>query len=698
MYISFEEEARLDMFKKFQVISFLLITIFVCQCSNGGDNDLIISSGGESLTPGGEDANLTQIVPTDGYLSRQAQYLDCCSCSDGLHAQACRVAVSAGGFNEAAIEDAITKINKRNDCSDFAMNTLLRMLYLNKNNSSLSPEIKQDIEDTVLNFKYWFYEPNEDSMIFWTENHQILFHTAELLAGQLYKDEVFSNSGMRGADHIARALPLINTWLNYRAKFGFAEWHSNIYFNEDLPALVNLVDFAEDEEVSTKAAMLIDLMAFDFANNYYKGIYATTHGRTEDNKKVGEGIDHPASRDSTAEAAWILLGIGDHHPEDSSNFGAVALATSSKYALPAILEDIAADALDYNEHKERSSINVVEGPDYGLSYTSVNDLIFWWGMSAPAASAVIDGSLRIMDIYELDPALIFNEELFVDILQTFAKMRGCSLSEYCNLLRDITLGVTLETVSTYTYRTPYYQLSGAQDHHKGMNGLQEHIWQATIDSNAIVYTSCPGGISMQEFTGGWMPRAALYKNVGVIQYDRGYQLPEAELLCLLLGGKMYTHAYFPCWAFDEVTQSGKWTFGRKGDSYIALYSDRPTIWKSDYELFAFGKKNLWVVELGCKSDNGSFTKFQSDILNAMVTISEETQGYDVFYESPSQGDVTVSWDGPLKVNDNEIDIGPYLRFDNKYCQQDFGTTKTIIEFDSQRLELDFDNITRWYWR
>ncbi|MEA3223513.1 MAG: hypothetical protein U9P49_10185, partial [Thermodesulfobacteriota bacterium] len=413
----------------------------------------------------------------------------------------------------------------------------------------------------------------------------------------------------------------------------------------------------------------------------------------------GRGIDSPASRDSTAEAAWIMLGLGEHNPDDSSNFGACALATSNKYALPAILEDIAADALNYNEHRERSSIDVADGPDYGLSYTSVNDLIFWWGMSAPAAGAVIDGSLGIMDMYGLDPAWIFNEEIFVDILQTFAKMRGCSLSEYCDLLRDFTLGVCLETVNTYTYRTPYYQLSGAQDHHKGMNGLQEHIWQATIDSNAIVYTSSPGGISVQEFTGGWMPRATLYKNVGVIQYDRGCHLPEVEILCLLLGGKMYTHAYFPCWAFDEVTQSGKWTFGRKADSYIALYSNNPTMWKSDYELFSFGKKNVWIVELGCEADNESFTQFQEeDILDAMVEVSKTNLGYDVLYESPSRGMVSVSWDGPLKVDDEEIDLGPYSRFSNKYCQQDFGTAKTIIEFDSQRFVLDFDNITRCYWR
>ena len=51
---------------------------------------------------------------------------------------------------------------------------------------------------TALNFKYFPDEPGIDSLCTWTENHYILFTSAAYLAGQLYPDEVFTNSGETG--------------------------------------------------------------------------------------------------------------------------------------------------------------------------------------------------------------------------------------------------------------------------------------------------------------------------------------------------------------------------------------------------------------------------------------------------------------------------------------------------------------------
>ena len=50
------------------------------------------------------------------------------------------------------------------------------------------------------------------------------------------------------ADRLLKESPelanrLIRRWIGFRGMFGFSEWHSNTYFNEDIPPLVNLVDF-----------------------------------------------------------------------------------------------------------------------------------------------------------------------------------------------------------------------------------------------------------------------------------------------------------------------------------------------------------------------------------------------------------------------------------------------------------------------
>ncbi|MFO7797370.1 MAG: hypothetical protein R6W84_14600 [Promethearchaeia archaeon] len=74
--------------------------------------------------------------------------------------------------------------------------------------------------------------------------------------------------------------------------------------------------------------------------------------------------------------------------------------------------------------------------------------------------------------------------------------------------------------------------------------------------------------------------------------NRRIQTFELELVLELLGEPSYTHAYFPRWAFNEWDRIGNWVFGRRNDSFIALYSYNPIEWKNYYELKAEGKKNL----------------------------------------------------------------------------------------------------------
>ncbi|MBY9011648.1 MAG: hypothetical protein KGD70_04690 [Candidatus Lokiarchaeota archaeon] len=632
---------------------------------------------------------------TIGYDARKLVYLTDSNNSDGIYAQSTRVYLNES-VNEASFQSSFDKINNKEDTADFRMSSLLRTMYLDNKTNALESSFKLQLKNAILGFKYWFTEPNDDAMIMWTENHMILFHSCELLAGQLYPDETFTNSGMNGTQHVNHALPLVNRWLEWRAKFGFSEWHSDIYLEEDLMALLNLVEFAQDNDTATKAAMLVDILAFDFANNYFKGIYATTNGRTNDGKKVGTSLTDLPSRASFAEFAWILLGIGHHEVSGSSSMSAVALCTSDKYVPPPILEAIANATLDYNEHRERNGINIADGPNYGFGYESEDDLMFWWPMSTLAAGPVIEHTLNLMNTYDIDPNLIFEDELLLDLLKFAADLYGMSLSDVCSFLKEATQGVALEEANTYTYRTPYYQLSGAQDHQKGLMGMQEHIWQASLDEYATIFTNSHGGFRGEDHVGGFKPRATLYKNIGVIQYDRLSQSLILEVVYAILEFKDITQAYFPRWAFNEVLQQDKWTFGRRIDGYVALYSHEPQEWENDIFLTSQGKKNVYIVELGSVDEYGSFANFTSSILATKVNVKHLSVGYSIEYESPTQGLVKVAWEGPMTVSGTQIDLGSYARFDNDYCYQDFDTLKTTIQYGTMALELDFENATRIY--
>jgi hypothetical protein len=638
---------------------------------------------------------------TLGYKQRQGIYLNDSKNSNDVYAQVSRVYLGLN-VSEPDIEASLYKIYNFKDCLDFTLNNLIRLIYIDINRSILGPSIRNKVIDAFGKTKYWYTEPNRDDMIYYTENHQILFHTAELLIGQLFPNDTFVNSNMTGQEHVNHALPLVKRWLDWRAQFGFSEWHSNTYYTEDIAALVNLVDFSEDQEIVYKAAMVLDIITFDFANNYYKGRYATTHGRCYDRTKVGESAVSPASRDSTSESAWIMLGIGEHNPNDNHNLAAVALATSDYYAPPPILEAIANNVTLYNEHRERNSIGMSEGPLYNISYNE-EDLMFWLGMSAVLAPQTISEVFKLVEKYNIKSDNIYGPEILADFFKISAFLHGIPVNQYSDKLKLVTQGVTLETSNTYTYRTPYYQISGSQDHQKGMNSYQEHIWQASLDDDAFVYTNSPGGLTKdfeQNYVGGWNPRATLYKNVGIIQYDRQTLPLEGELalyfLNLFTGNKFYQHAYFPRWAFDEWEQHGRWTFGAKGNGYIALYSLKNTYWASDYELRANGFKNVWIVELGSIEEYGSFNQFISDIQQSQVQVIPQALGYDVRYISPSQGLISVAWEGSMYAGGSEVDLGPYPRFDNNFCYQDFGTKITFIEYGNQSLELNFNNASRIY--
>ncbi len=618
-----------------------------------------------------------------GFLERQDTYL--AQCSDAadngdLNAQLCRLATGDGPIREEVVREALAKIDAREDCADFALNTVLRILTLFSGHQDLPAELEADMVASVLDFKYWLDEPGPDNMCWWSENHQILFHTAELLAGQLFPDRVFTNSGMTGTDHIAHALPLVKAWLDDRSVFGFSEWHSNVYFNEDMPALINLVDLAWDANVATQAAMVLDLMTFDFASTYYKGVYATAHGRTYESKQVG------GSNDSTSDAAWILLGLGNSRSH--SNFTGSFLATSFRYWPPDILEDVAEDASPYLEHKQRDGIDVADGPAYGIGYEDFDDIMFWWGMEAYVASEVIEGTFDMVDYYDLWEGYFWSSVAFLQPLSGSPVLQPLAAH-----LDDFTRGIALESMSTYVYRTPYYQLSGAQDYNPGMWGGQQHIWQATLDADAVVFTTYPGGMegdyAAGEWTGGWLPRALFHKNVGIVLYRRDrYPLADKNFFV------EYTHAYFPRWAFDEIRTVGPWTFGRKGDAYLALFSDQPVTWVGDdldnaYELVADGFGNTWIVELGSAAEWPDFDTFVDQVSSAPVVISGDVVDYD----SPSQGMMSVGAGG-LTVNGLHVDTGPYDRWDNRYASQAFGTRRTVITLGDRQLILDFDTLTR----
>jgi hypothetical protein len=293
----------------------------------------------------------------DDYEGRRREALEYAARQEkGIYAEIAKFALGRGAT--AKIEplmEAIEGINQRGDCSDFYLVGLLGLLYRFRYTIAFPKQLLEPLKQCILDFKYWHDEPGADAMCYTTENHSILFHACEILAGQLYPDEVFSNTGETGQWHREKGERLALEWLRQRGTTGFTEWDSNCYFEEDILALSHLSDLAETVEVRELAAVAMDKLFFTMALNSFKGTFGSTHGRTYSRLIKGGYME------ATSGLSRLAWGMGVWN---ESIRGIVGLA-SSGYELPGPIGAVALDLTNELWNKEQ------HGPDPAHSVNKV---------------------------------------------------------------------------------------------------------------------------------------------------------------------------------------------------------------------------------------------------------------------------------------------------------------------------------------
>ncbi len=632
------------------------------------------------------------------------------------------------------------------DTADFHATDLLRFafrygLYGGKRDQRVPDYVATTIKVSLLHFKYWFdqiaegrsgghdWEADKDvEMTFWSENHSVLFPSAEFLAGQLWPDETFAywdqhqaRGPAPGRDHHAWARVRLITWLQHRLAFGFGEWRAPGYYNEDLPPLLNLAEFADDDEVKTKTAMCVDLLLFDLARFTCGGSFGNTAGRAYwEHKAYGWG-------QSVGETIELLFGTrGDYIDKENT---AIALATSN-FEVPQVLLAIGRDravldrAVAFTD-RSRVGITFDEAHKYSLDINEAN-IAFWW-----AAMAYYDhtlevtkdvarkyGNLRhtppfntafmlgddalhalLYDTLETAGGLIVGEAGaalavllpfplsllavgvsaagFEALVQGLWNVLGDVLSGLENIgktilgvfglsddnkpvipesalqkaldgiISNFNTGSVLSRANLITHSIGDVMLSSVQNHQVSAFSFQKQAWQATLDTDCCVWTTAPfTSTDFASMAAGWLE---LLKDLGQLRpinafADIGMPLPpvnealagmlghdgpnhwtgsvalpmivqheRAAIIAYNLSNKQRaatdatTHAWFPKNAFDEVDQGdasgGTWTFGRRGQGFVALFSARTVKftadghWK-DKELSAEGGSNIWICHIG----------------------------------------------------------------------------------------------------
>ncbi len=295
---------------------------------------------------------------------RRIQALEHFSARNDMWAQVARYALGRSeDVDFAVIDDACDQMDRRLDCADFGAHPMLWLLHWDQKKNALSAQIKNRITTAFHNFRYWTDEPGSDCLVMGTENHQILFHVAEYLAGVFWPEEVFSNCNMTGKDHFEKGRALAINWLLNRGKTGFREWHSSSYYPHWMVAVLSLYDCAPESDVAirTLSKNLLTVGYFNLANDSFEGILGTSHGR------VYAPMLKVPDTDGCAGLNWLFYEAG-HLGTHST--GVVPMAASS-FRPPAFFADIAAvkDRVILTRHHQGNDANfiVYRTPDYMMS-------------------------------------------------------------------------------------------------------------------------------------------------------------------------------------------------------------------------------------------------------------------------------------------------------------------------------------------
>ncbi len=231
---------------------------------------------------------------------------------------------------ESILGVAIDQVNARFDCADF---TLLPLIWIwAEERELLAPEVRSALRAAILGFRYWLDEPGDDVMWFWSENHVLCFHVAQLAAGAFFPDETFANSGRNGAALACDARARLERWFASIESHGLGEWNSSAYYPIDLLALLALHRLSPDPGLCERAARLMDEIFAMSALHTIGGVPAGSQGRAYEK----ELLAGPATE--LGSLAAVAFG-GDWRPGYER---AAALFCLSDYAPPEGLALLAA--------------------------------------------------------------------------------------------------------------------------------------------------------------------------------------------------------------------------------------------------------------------------------------------------------------------------------------------------------------------
>lgn len=212
-------------------------------------------------------------------------------------------------------------------------------------------------------------------------------------------------------------------------------------------------------------------------------------------------------------------------------------------------------------------------------------------------------------------------------------------------------------------RTPEYMIGGVRDHNVGMCDMHFISAMIVLPGDISLFFSAPNNVAegsglRPDYWAGqaFLPRVLMHgRTLAVIWHN--VNNPDIWM----------THCHFNARKFDEVVSEAGWTFGRKGESYVGIYSSAPHSFRREgsyagRELVCDGNETVWLAECGSRREDGSFEDFRKKMLGARIA----QEGEQFLFVSPGSGRLEFGLtegflaDGqPVEIPDDLVSC-PYL--------------------------------------
>ncbi|MFI3229442.1 MAG: hypothetical protein R3Y23_04695 [Bacillota bacterium] len=629
-------------------------------------------------------------------------------------------------YNAIALECKF--VEHRFDCSDFRLQLMIR-LYIDCKDQ-MEPRVVELIEKTFLDFKYFMDEKGADSMCYWSENHQILFATSEYLAGQTFKDRIFTNSGMTGREHMEKAEARIKAWIWQRFNFGFSEYYSNTYMLEDLGPMSNFIEYAENREMAEQMRMIMDLFWFDIATHSVKNRFMAVSSRMYANNKRGnmqgnsmlasqnllwgeEMAEKLLSEANLCSNERILIEKALKVPTNDMGLNFVMLVKRGLYKLPDAIKGIALSDEDV-VIKASSGLSPQDLVSEDLVGQEPHQIMAQLGAETFTNPEVVENTLSYLKHNKMfRNNFIFYFKFFNT---TIPKMIG--VNNIADKFKLRTHGIALSRGNVYTYKTKDYALTTAVGNSVDECGAQEHIWTANLGENLTIFTTHPAqdNKNFESSAGYWIgngrrPMSAQKENVNITIY----RIPTHKRVFEFLKANI-THTYMPKECYDEFELCGDRVYARKGNTLVALIANgelkyraynpdslKPMyktktarniipelLIKGEFDLVHEGKGgdyHAYITELS-SLDKESFAAFKARIEATKIQFVGDKVVYD--YRGSL---LTLDYKGEF-TDDGEIIDYNYDRFDSVYSKTERKAEEIVIKNGKKSVTLNLEKCTR----